>query len=87
MPFPSPGDLPDPRIESQIPSLAFVICRLFNDGHSDCCEMVPHYSFDLHDDFSLASVTFEKHYNDAFILFIKCVKFTPRLKNRLKMCR
>ena len=29
------------------PSPAFVICRL-NDGHSDCCEMVPHCSFDLH---------------------------------------
>ena len=26
----------------------FVICRLFNDGHSDQCEVIPHYSFDLH---------------------------------------
>ena len=26
----------------------FVICRLFIDGHSDCCEVVPHCSFDLH---------------------------------------
>ena len=26
---------------------AFVICRLFNDGHSDWCEVVPHCSFDL----------------------------------------
>ena len=26
----------------------FVICRLFNDGHSDWCDVVPHYSFDLH---------------------------------------
>ena len=49
--------------------------------------MVPHYSFDLHDDFSLASVTLEKLYNDAFILFIKYVKFTLKFKNRLKMCR
>ena len=24
------------------------ICRLINDGHSDLCEVVPHYSFDLH---------------------------------------
>ena len=24
------------------------ICRLFNDGHSDWCEVVPYYSFDLH---------------------------------------
>ena len=30
------------------PSPAFVICRLLNDGHSDQCEMVPHYSFDLY---------------------------------------
>ena len=29
-------------------SLAFIIGRLFNDGHSDWCEVVPHYSFDLH---------------------------------------
>ena len=27
---------------------AFVICRLFNDGHSDWCEVVPHCIFDLH---------------------------------------
>ena len=29
------------------PSQAFVICRLFDDGHSDWCEVLPHYSFDL----------------------------------------
>ena len=29
-------------------SPAFVICRVFNDGHSDQCEVVPHYSFDVH---------------------------------------
>ena len=27
---------------------AFVICRLFNDRHSDWCEVVPNCSFDLH---------------------------------------
>ena len=26
------------------PSPAFVICRLFNDGHSDQCDMIPHCS-------------------------------------------
>ena len=31
-----------------IPSPVFVICRLFNDGHSDWCEVVPHCRFDLH---------------------------------------
>ena len=30
------------------PSLAFIVCRSFDDGHSDCCEVVPHCSFDLH---------------------------------------
>ena len=30
------------------PSLAFIICRLLNDSHSDRCEVVPHCSFDLH---------------------------------------
>ena len=29
-------------------TLAFVICGLINDGHSDICEVVPHGSFDLH---------------------------------------
>ena len=28
-------------------SPAFVICRLFNDGHSDQCEVIPHFSFHL----------------------------------------
>ena len=30
------------------PSPAYVICRLFNDGCSDQCEVVPHCSFGLH---------------------------------------
>ena len=28
-------------------SPAFIVCRLFDDGHSDWCEVVPHCSFDL----------------------------------------
>ena len=28
--------------------LAFVVCILFNDGHSNWCEVVPHCNFDLH---------------------------------------
>ena len=31
-----------------ISSLAFVICWLVNDGHSDWCEVVLQVSFDLH---------------------------------------
>ena len=29
-------------------SPAFIVCRLFDDGHSDQCEVISHYSFDLH---------------------------------------
>ena len=29
-------------------SPAFIVCRLFDDGHSDWYEMTPHCSFDLH---------------------------------------
>ena len=29
------------------PSPAFIICRLFDDGHSDWCEGISHCSFDL----------------------------------------
>ena len=33
---------------SSVPaSPAFAICRLFDDGYSDCCELIPHCSFDL----------------------------------------
>ena len=30
------------------PSPAFIVCRLFDDGHSDWCEVISHCSFDLH---------------------------------------
>ena len=30
------------------PSPAFIVCRLFGDGHSDQCERIPHCGFDLH---------------------------------------
>ena len=30
------------------PSPAFTLCRLFDDGHSDHCEVISHWSFDLH---------------------------------------
>ena len=29
------------------PSVAFIVCRLFDDGHSDWCEMISHCGFDL----------------------------------------
>ena len=27
---------------------AFIVCRLFDEGHSDWCEVISHCSFDLH---------------------------------------
>ena len=30
------------------PSPAFIACRIFDDGHSDWCEVISHCSFDLH---------------------------------------
>ena len=30
------------------PSPAFIVCRLFDDGHSERCEVIFHCSFDLH---------------------------------------
>ena len=30
------------------PSPAFIICGLFDDGHSDWCEVISHRGFDLH---------------------------------------
>ena len=30
------------------PSPAFIVCRLFDDGHSDWCEVIFHCSFHLH---------------------------------------
>ena len=29
-------------------SPAFIVCRFFDDGHSDRCEMISHCTFDLH---------------------------------------
>ena len=31
-----------------IPSPAFIVCRLFDDGRSDWCEVISHCSFNLH---------------------------------------
>ena len=29
-------------------SPAFIVCRLFDEGHSDPCEVISHCGFDLH---------------------------------------
>ena len=31
-----------------LPSPEFIVCRLFDDGHSDQCDVISHCSFDLH---------------------------------------
>ena len=36
------------RSPFSIPSPAFIVCRFFDDGHSDCCEVIPHCHFNLH---------------------------------------
>ena len=30
------------------PSPAFIVCRLFDEGHSDKCEVISHCAFELH---------------------------------------
>ena len=32
----------------KVPSPAFIVCRLFDDEHSDWYEVISHYHFDLH---------------------------------------
>ena len=29
-------------------SPGFIVCRFFDDGHSNQSEVIPHYSFDMH---------------------------------------
>ena len=33
-------------MQEHTPSLVFIVCRIFDDGHSDLCEVIPHCSFD-----------------------------------------
>ena len=33
---------------SSTPSPTFIVCRVFDNGHSDPCEVIPHCCFDLH---------------------------------------
>ena len=35
------------RVPFSTPSPAFIVHRLLDDGHSDWCEVISHYSFDL----------------------------------------
>ena len=35
-------------VSPHFPSLAFIVCRFFDDGCSDLCEVICHWRFDLH---------------------------------------
>ena len=37
-----------PTVQEHTPSLVFIVCRIFDDSHSDLCEVIPHCSFDVH---------------------------------------
>ena len=37
-------------------SSTFIVCRFFDDGSSDLCEIIPHSSFDLHKGLALHSL-------------------------------
>ena len=38
------------------PSVAFIICRHFDDSHSDWCEVIPHCNFYLHFSIKIPSI-------------------------------
>ena len=57
------------------PSPAFMVCRFFDDGHSDQCEVIPHCSFDLH-----SLMISDVEHQGRFI-------FKPGLKHLLIMIR
>ena len=42
------GDCINLHPHQQCTSPAFIACRLFDDGHSDWCEVISHCCFDLH---------------------------------------
>ena len=55
----TPTYIPTNRIGGSLfstPSPAFVICRLFNNGHPDWCEVVPNCSYDFN--FSNSDIEF-----------------------------
>ena len=69
-------------------SPAFIACRLFDDGHSDWCEVISHCSFDLHfskgnpiyltSDLSAKTLQARREWQDMFKV-LKRKKLHPRL--------
>ena len=45
------------------PSPSFIICSVFNDGHFDWCEVVPHYNFDLDKCYFISSLLIFPRYS------------------------
>ena len=63
-------------------SPASIVCRLFDDGHSDWCEITPYCGFDLHfsnNEWCWASfhVLFAHLYKDSLLYRDVCLGFLP----------
>ena len=61
-------------------SPAFIVCRLFDDGHSDWCEMISHCSFDLH--FSNSErcwASFHVFVSHPYVFLAICMSLLPFL--------
>ena len=56
-----------------IPSPALIICRLFGDGHSNWCEMIPPCSFDLHvSNNQQCCISFQVLFCHLYVFFSHC---------------
>ena len=57
------------------PSLAFIVCIFFDDGHSDWCEVIPYCTFDLY--FSNVECIFMCHLANWMSSLEKCPFRSP----------
>lgn len=54
------------------PSPTFISCRIFHDGLSDWCEVVPCYSFDLH--FSNVNSDIEQLFTSLLLIYVSSLE-------------